>query len=93
MYYSLVAFVLTRHRLRHEASPPMSIRFALLLCILGLAGHEFAKSSPPVRQVTLDLDRPACKIDFTLGAVLHTVHGTFEVEEGMLRLDVTFRQN
>ena len=31
---------------------------------------------------------PACKIDFTLGAVLHTVHGTFEVKEGMLRLDV-----
>jgi polyisoprenoid-binding protein YceI len=42
----------------------------------------------PVGQVTLDLDRPACKIDFTLGAVLHTVHGTFEVKQGMLRLDV-----
>ena len=66
----------------------MNIRFALLLFILGLAGHEFAKSSPPVGQVTLDLDRPACKIDFTLGAVLHTVHGTFELKEGMLRLDV-----
>jgi polyisoprenoid-binding protein YceI len=62
--------------------------FALLVFILGLAGHEFAKSSPPVSQATLELDRPACKIDFTLGAVLHTVHGTFEVKEGMLRLDV-----
>ena len=66
----------------------MNIRSALLLFILGLAGHEFAKSSPPVGQVTLDLDPPACKIDFTLGAVLHTVHGTFEVKQGMLRLDV-----
>ena len=66
----------------------MKIRFALLLFILGLAGREFANSSPPVRQVTLDLDRPACKIDFTLGAVLHTVHGTFEVKEATLRLDV-----
>lgn len=66
----------------------VNIRLALLLFILGLAGHEFAKSSPPARQVTLDLDRAACKIDFTLGAVLHTVHGTFEVKEGMLRLDV-----
>ena len=66
----------------------MKIRFALLLFILGLAGHEFAKSSSPVRQVTLDLDLPACKIDFTLGAVLHTVQGTFEIKEGMLRLDV-----
>ena len=66
----------------------MKIRLALLLFILGLAGREFANSSPPVRQVTLDLDRPACKIDFTLGAVLHTVHGTFEVKEATLRLDV-----
>jgi polyisoprenoid-binding protein YceI len=66
----------------------MNIRFALLLFILGFAGDEFAKSSPPVKQVTLDLDRPACKIDFALGAVLHTVHGTFEVKEGMLRLDL-----
>ena len=73
--------------LRHEASPPVNTRFALLLFILGLAAHEFAKSSPPVRQVTLDLDRAACKIDFTLGAVMHTVHGTFEVKDGMLRLD------
>jgi polyisoprenoid-binding protein YceI len=66
----------------------VNIRSALLLFVLGLAGHEFAKSSPPVGQVTFDLDRPACKIDFTLGAVLHTVHGTFEVKQGMLRLDV-----
>jgi hypothetical protein len=64
----------------------VKIRFALLLFILGLAGRELANSSPPVRQVTLDLDRPACKIDFTLGAMLHTVHGTFEVKEATLRL-------
>ena len=71
----------------------MKIRFALLLFILGLAGHEFAKSSSPVSQVTLDLDLPACKIDFTLGAVLHTVQGTFEIKEGMLRLDVASGKN
>jgi polyisoprenoid-binding protein YceI len=65
-----------------------AFRFALLLFILVLAGHKVAKSVPPIGQVTLDLDRPECKIDFTLGAVLHTVHGTFEVKEAMLRLDV-----
>ena len=65
-----------------------AFRFALLLFILVLAGHKVAKSGPPIGQVTLDLDRPECKIDFTLGAVLHTVHGTFEVKEAMLRLDV-----
>ena len=37
----------TRHLLQ------VNIRFALLLFIVGLAGHECAKSSPPGRQVTL----------------------------------------
>jgi polyisoprenoid-binding protein YceI len=67
----------------------ITTRFVLLSFILGLAGLEFAKSSPPAREIRLDLDRPACKIEFSLGATLHTVHGTFEVKEGsMLQVDV-----
>jgi hypothetical protein len=34
------------------------------------------------------LDRPCAKSTSPWGAVLHNVHGTFEVKEGMLRLDV-----
>ena len=70
----------------------VNIRFALLVIALGFAGNGFAKSSPPVGEITLDLDRPACKIEFSLGAALHTVRGTFEVKEGTLRLDVASRK-
>ena len=71
---------------------PSKFRLALLVIALGFAGNGFAKSSPPVGEITLDLDRPACKIEFSLGAALHTVRGTFEVEEGTLRLDVASRK-
>jgi hypothetical protein len=54
----------------------VNIRFALLVIALGFAGNGFAKSSLPVGEITLDLDRPACKIEFSLGAALHTVSGT-----------------
>jgi hypothetical protein len=37
----------------------VNIRFALLLIILGFAGHDFAKSSPPVGEIAIDLDQPA----------------------------------
>jgi Uncharacterized conserved protein len=70
----------------------VNIRFALLVIALGLLGNGFAKSSPPVGEITLDLDRPACKIEFSLGAALHTVSGTFEVKEGTLRLEVASRK-
>ncbi len=70
----------------------VNIRFALLVIALGFAGNGFAKSSPPVGEITLELDRPACKIEFSLGAALHTVSGTFEVKEGTLRLDVASRK-
>jgi polyisoprenoid-binding protein YceI len=70
----------------------VNIRFALLVIALGFAGNGFAKSSPPGGEITLELDRPACKIEFSLGAALHTVSGTFEVKEGTLRLDVASRK-
>jgi hypothetical protein len=70
----------------------VNIRFALLVIALGFAGNGFAKSSPPGGEITLELDRPACKIEFSLGAALHTVSGTSEVKEGTLRLDVASRK-
>jgi polyisoprenoid-binding protein YceI len=70
----------------------VSIHFALLVITLAFAGHELAKSSPPAREIALDIDPSACKIEFSLGATLHTVRGTFEVKEGTLRLDVASRK-
>lgn len=68
--------------------PSRSTLFVLLLLTLGVAELEVANSSPPDGQIALRLDRSASKIEFSLGATLHTVHGTFEVkEESMLRVD------
>jgi polyisoprenoid-binding protein YceI len=67
-----------------EASFAVKLRLALLLFMLGFAGSGSAHGS----NVMLTLNRANCEISFSLRAVLHTVHGTFEVSEGMLRLDV-----
>jgi polyisoprenoid-binding protein YceI len=39
------------------------------------------------RAATLDLDPSRTKIDFILGAVLHTVRGTFQLKQGHLEFD------
>ena len=39
------------------------------------------------QDVTLDLDPAASAVDFTLGAFLHTVHGSFKLKSGTLRID------
>ena len=39
------------------------------------------------QQVTLDLDPAQTSVKFTLGDVLHTVHGTFQLKRGALQFD------
>ena len=83
------AFVLTRHRLRQEASHPgeHSSRAAFLF-ILGLA--DTSSRSPvrlPDRSRSISI-APRAKSTSPWVPMLHTVHGTFEVKEGMLQLDV-----
>lgn len=38
-------------------------------------------------EVVLDLDPSRSAVDFTLGAFLHTVHGSFKFKSGTIRLD------
>jgi polyisoprenoid-binding protein YceI len=82
---------------KHRCSPlwwsdasslPIIVRFAPFLFILWLAGSQFASPSLFARDATLVLDRKECEINFSLPAVLHTVHGKFAVRGGDLRLDV-----
>jgi polyisoprenoid-binding protein YceI len=39
------------------------------------------------QETTLSLDQEKTTISFTLGATLHTVHGTFRVKSGVIRFD------
>lgn len=58
-------------------------RSAVLLALI------FAVSAAAAAQQTLALDPAHTFVKFTLGDVLHTVHGTFQLKSGQLRLDAT----
>jgi polyisoprenoid-binding protein YceI len=59
------------------------------LIALGLiAGSMMARAASLHGPGTvLDLDATQTKVDFTLGDVLHTVHGTFKLKAGRIRFD------
>ena len=53
----------------------------LLLVVLGLSRPLLAQ------EMTLELDPASTKIEFTLGATLHTVRGTFALKRGTIHFD------
>jgi polyisoprenoid-binding protein YceI len=55
--------------------------------LLGLA-LVFPVCSLQAQQATFELDPAKTKIDFTLGDVLHTVHGTFKAKSGTVQFDL-----
>jgi polyisoprenoid-binding protein YceI len=58
----------------------------LLLCIFGdLVAAETAPT--PSGVLTFNIDLAKSTVQFTLGAVLHTVHGTFRIKSGAVRFD------
>jgi polyisoprenoid-binding protein YceI len=65
----------------------MRIRILIVLSLcVGFALLGADKIAPSVQEVMVDVSRS--DLHFTLGAVLHTVHGTFKVKSGTVRLDV-----
>jgi polyisoprenoid-binding protein YceI len=59
----------------------------LLLCVFGgLVAAETASTSSGV--LVFNIDPAESTVQFTLGALLHTVHGTFRVKSGAVRFDV-----
>ena len=58
-----------------------TVAFAIAFCLLSAASAVRAQESV----VTLDPARTG--ITFTLGATLHTVHGTFKLKRGEIRFD------
>ena len=50
-------------------------------------GVMLAASSISAQETALQLDPAQTKVEYTLGATLHTVHGTFAVKRGNIRFD------
>jgi polyisoprenoid-binding protein YceI len=61
--------------------PNSSLPLMAALCTLALAPALAAQD------LTVDLDPTATKIDFTLSATMHTVHGTFKLKNSRIRFD------
>jgi len=55
--------------------------------ILCLWAYRTAAAQVP-GQILLDLDPAATRIEFTLGSLLHTVHGNFALKQGSIRVDL-----
>jgi len=56
---------------------------ALALGLLCLAPTLHAQT------IAVDLDPASTKVDFTLAATMHTVHGTFKLKSGHVRIDTS----
>ena len=54
------------------------VLFAILLLVPSLVAAQ---------QVKVDLDPAQTKIEWTLGATMHTVHGTFRLKSGSITFD------
>jgi polyisoprenoid-binding protein YceI len=68
--------------------------FAAILLTLGVllsasAAHRppQAEAPPDANEIVLTMDPAQSKVHWTLGSSLHTVHGTFALKRGTLRLD------
>lgn len=60
---------------------PSALGLALLAGFVCSTGYAFAE------QRTFTFDPGQTKVDFTLGDVLHTVHGEFRLKQGTIHLD------
>jgi polyisoprenoid-binding protein YceI len=74
------------NRLPHRAASPWaSLAGALRLVVIAIA---LALGTPLHAQETVvTLDSAQTRIEFTLGATLHTVHGSFRLKSGEIRFD------
>lgn len=64
-----------------EKSRRNVIVFVAALCFFAITPRLFAQD------LTVDLDAAATKINFTLSATMHTVHGTFKLKSGEIHFD------
>lgn len=66
----------------------MTIRLLAFL-LIGLCGPSIAAENPAFSTglVEIEFNPAKCAVRFTLGALLHTVRGTFQIKSGTVRFD------
>jgi polyisoprenoid-binding protein YceI len=62
-------------------------RLGAVLALLGASVFAAAAQVTVLQNLALQLDPKQTSVKFTLGDVLHTVHGTFQLKHGALQLD------
>ena len=68
--------------------PVLYLCGALLVALLVLiALPQHAAPQPPASSLVFTVDPAQTSVDWTLGSSLHTVHGTFALKRGSLRVD------
>jgi polyisoprenoid-binding protein YceI len=65
----------------------MTIRSRSIFPAFLLASLTAAAAAPDSRNIVLRIEPGQTQVEFTLGAVLHTVHGTFRLKRGEMRFD------
>lgn len=63
--------------------PIRRILFFLTLALIALS----TASPAPAQEAVLELNPAQTQVSFTLGNVLHTVHGTFKLKQGTVKFD------
>lgn len=65
----------------------MSSSIRAFLCVLVVAGFVRPAAAADLRSGTLELDPSKTRIEFRLPGSLHTTHGTFKLEHGIIKAD------
>jgi polyisoprenoid-binding protein YceI len=65
----------------------LSASLRWIVVVLSAVPFLFAAPALRAQETVLRLDPTATKIDFTLAATLHTVHGTFKLKSGEIHFD------
>jgi hypothetical protein len=63
-----------------------------LACVLSAFGILSLAPASRAQQSVIQIEASKSKIDFTLGATMHTVHGTFALKSGEIRFDASSRK-
>ena len=69
------------------ASASIKLRAFHVLLLLALTATASLVPAARAQGLAVQLDSAQTKIDFTLGATLHTVHGSFQLKNGAIRFD------